>query len=142
MCGILTLVAVLLLPEAAQAARDAEGAGRPPNVLLIFADDLGYGDVHCYGGKVKTPNIDRLAAEGMRFDNAYLPASVCSPSRYSLLSGRYFWRNPRHPVSMVHELAEFWPKDTIGIIKVSVGGTGIRAFEKNWSKERVGVSTS
>jgi len=62
-----------------------------PNVVLIFADDLGYGDVQCYGGKVKTPNIDRLAAEGMRFSTAYLPASVCSPSRYSLLTGRYFW---------------------------------------------------
>ncbi len=72
-----------------------------PNVLLIFADDLGYGDVQCYGGKVKTPNIDRLAAEGMRFSTAYLPASVCSPSRYSLLTGRYFWRNPRHPVKGV-----------------------------------------
>lgn len=54
--------------------------------------------MQCYGGKVKTPNIDRLAAEGMRFTKAYLPASVCSPSRYSLLTGRYFWRNPRHPV--------------------------------------------
>jgi len=75
----------------------AFAAGRP-NVVLIFADDLGYGDVQCYGGKVKTPNIDRLATEGMRFSTAYLPASVCSPSRYSLLTGRYFWRNPRHPV--------------------------------------------
>ena len=72
-----------------------------PNIVLILADDLGYGDVQCYGGKVRTPNIDRLAAEGMRFTKAYLPASVCSPSRYSLLSGRYFWRNPRHPVSGV-----------------------------------------
>ncbi len=70
---------------------------RKPNVLLIFADDLGYGDVQCYGGKVKTPNIDRLAAKGMKFSKAYLPASVCSPSRYSLLTGRYFWRTPKHP---------------------------------------------
>jgi len=76
----------------------AEKNATRPNVLLIFADDLGYGDVQCYGGKVRTPNIDRLAAEGMRFTKAYLPASVCSPSRYSLLTGRYFWRNPRHPV--------------------------------------------
>jgi len=78
----------------------AFGAERP-NVLLIFADDLGYGDVQCYGGKVKTPNINGLAAEGMQFSKAYLPASVCSPSRYSLLTGRYFWRTPRHPVSGV-----------------------------------------
>ncbi len=78
-------------------AAGAFGAVRP-NVVLIFADDLGYGDVQCYGGKVKTPHIDRLAEEGVRFTRAYLPASVCSPSRYSLLTGRYFWRNPRHPV--------------------------------------------
>jgi arylsulfatase A len=88
---IVALLSCLALPVAAQEAS-------MPNVLLIFADDLGYGDVQCYGGKVRTPNIDRLAAEGMRFTKAYLPASVCSPSRYSLLTGRYFWRNPRHPV--------------------------------------------
>ncbi len=72
-----------------------------PNVIVIFADDMGYGDLQCYGGKIKTPHFDRLASEGMRFTNAYVPASVCSPSRYSLLSGRYFWRNPRHPQSGV-----------------------------------------
>jgi len=72
-------------------------SAKKPNVIVIFADDLGYGDVQCYGGKVKTPNIDRLAGEGMKFSKAYLPASVCSPSRYSLLTGRYFWRTPKHP---------------------------------------------
>jgi arylsulfatase A len=93
--SILTLAAISVLPGSIHAA---DKTGKAPNVLLIFADDLGYGDVQCYGGKVKTPNIDRLAAGGMRFTKAYLPASVCSPSRYSLLTGRYFWRNPRHPV--------------------------------------------
>ena len=69
-----------------------------PNVVLILADDLGYGDLGSYGAtKVSTPNIDRLAREGTRFTNAYTPGSVCSPTRYSLLSGRYFWRNPMHP---------------------------------------------
>lgn len=72
-----------------------------PNILLILADDLGFGDLQCYGGKIKTPHIDRLAAEGLSFTSAYEPASVCSPSRYSLLTGRYFWRNPRHPVRNV-----------------------------------------
>lgn len=90
------LCALFLLSFKAASATSAR-----PNVLLIFADDLGYGDVQCYGGLVKTPNIDRLAAEGMRFSTAYLPASVCSPSRYSLLTGRYFWRTPRHPVKGV-----------------------------------------
>jgi arylsulfatase A len=64
-----------------------------PNIIVILADDLGYGDVGCYGAtKIKTPHIDRLASEGRRFTDAHSPASVCSPSRYGLLSGRYPWR--------------------------------------------------
>ena len=69
------------------AARSAE---RNPNVVLIFADDLGYGDVGCYGAtKVQTPNIDRLAAEGRRFTDAHSASAVCTPSRYALLTGEY-----------------------------------------------------
>ncbi len=64
-----------------------------PNVLFILADDLGYGDLGCYGAtKVKTPNIDRLAREGRRFLDAHSPCSVCTPTRYNLLTGRYAWR--------------------------------------------------
>lgn len=68
-------------------------ASDKPNIIFILADDLGYGDVGCYGAtKIKTPNIDRLAQEGLRFTDAHSPASVCSPSRYGLLSGRSPWR--------------------------------------------------
>lgn len=68
-------------------------AADKPNVLFILADDLGYGDLGCYGAeKVQTPNIDRLATEGRKFTNAYSPSSVCTPSRYNLLTGRYAWR--------------------------------------------------
>lgn len=64
--------------------------GEPPNVVLIFADDLGYGDLGCYGAtKVKTPNIDRLAREGRRFTDAHSVSAVCTPSRYGLLTGEY-----------------------------------------------------
>lgn len=67
-----------------------------PNVLLIVADDLGYGDVGCYGATaIKTPNIDRLAADGVRFTDAHAPAAVCQPSRYAILSGTYFMRARR-----------------------------------------------
>ena len=67
-----------------------------PNVLLILADDLGYGDVRCYNpqAKVATPNLDRLAAEGMRFTDAHSPATVCTPSRYALLTGQMAFRVP------------------------------------------------
>ena len=62
----------------------------PPNVVLIFADDLGYGDLGCYGAtKVKTPNIDKLAEEGRRFIDAHSASAVCTPSRYALLTGEY-----------------------------------------------------
>ena len=64
-----------------------------PNVVLIYADDIGYGDLGCYGAtKVKTPNCDKLAGAGLRFTDAHTVASVCTPSRYSLLSGEYAFR--------------------------------------------------
>ncbi len=67
-----------------------------PNVLLILADDLGYGDVRCYNpdAKVPTPSMDRLANEGMRFTDAHSPATVCTPSRYSLMTGQMAFRVP------------------------------------------------
>ena len=68
-------------------------AENPPNVVLIFADDLGYGDLGCYGAtKVQTPNIDKLAAEGRRFTDAHSASAVCTPSRYGLLTGEYPFR--------------------------------------------------
>ncbi len=64
-----------------------------PNVVLIYADDLGYGDVSSYGAtRITTPNIDRLAAEGLRFTDAHSPAATCTPSRYAMLTGEYAWR--------------------------------------------------
>mgnify|MGYP000865118705 CR=1 FL=1 len=70
--------------------------GRSPNVVIMYADDLGFGDVGCYGaGSIPTPNIDRLAAGGVRFQQGFATAATCTPSRYSLLTGSYPWRNPR-----------------------------------------------
>lgn len=68
-------------------------AEKLPNVVLIFADDLGYGDLSCYGAtKVQTPNIDKLAAAGRRFTDAHSASAVCTPSRYGLLTGEYPFR--------------------------------------------------
>jgi arylsulfatase A-like enzyme len=71
-------------------------AGEPtPNIVILLADDLGYGDVACnnpQSGKIKTPHIDALTAEGMRFTDAHTSSGVCSPTRYALLTGRYHWR--------------------------------------------------
>jgi arylsulfatase A-like enzyme len=64
-----------------------------PNIVLIYADDLGYGDVGCYGAThIATPNLDRLAKQGLRFTDAHATAATCTPSRYSLLTGEYAWR--------------------------------------------------
>jgi len=65
-----------------------------PNIIYILADDLGYGDVSAYNpdSKIATPNIDRLASQGMRFTDAHSPSSVCTPTRYGILTGRYCWR--------------------------------------------------
>ena len=70
-------------------------AAERPNVIVILADDLGYGDVSSYGAtKVSTPNIDRLADEGLRFTSGYAPAATCTPTRFAMLTGRYAWRVP------------------------------------------------
>ena len=68
--------------------------GRFPNVILVLADDLGQGDLRAYRPDtvIPTPNVDRLAREGMRFTDAHSPSSVCSPARYALMTGRYAWR--------------------------------------------------
>ena len=88
---LLPLSLSLLLPLSAAAA----AAATKPNLLVILADDLGYGDVQCYNptrGKIPTPHIDRLAAQGMRFTDGHSSSGVCSPTRYTLLTGRYHWR--------------------------------------------------
>ena len=83
----LILLAITLLPAAADAAK--------PNIVYILSDDVGYGDLGCYGAtKVKTPHLDRLAVGGCRFTDAHATASVCTPTRYAFLTGRYAWRQP------------------------------------------------
>ncbi|MBW8814613.1 MAG: sulfatase [Caulobacterales bacterium] len=82
---------------------------RRPNVIVILADDLGYGDVGCDGGThIRTPNLDRMAAEGVRFTDFYASANVCTPSRAGLLTGRYAIRS-----GLAHEVLQ--PADTKGL---------------------------
>jgi arylsulfatase A-like enzyme len=69
------------------------GAAETPNIVIILADDLGYGDVSCYGAtKISTPNVDRLAKTGRRFTDAHATSATCTPSRFALLTGEYPWR--------------------------------------------------
>jgi arylsulfatase A-like enzyme len=69
-----------------------EKPARAPNVLVIIADDVGWGDLGCYGGKIPTPHLDSLAKKGLRFTDSHATAAVCTPTRYSLLTGEYAWR--------------------------------------------------
>ena len=81
----LILLACLLMPAANAAL---------PNIVFILADDLGAGDLGCYNkeSKVPTPHMDKIAAAGVRFNDAHSPSSVCTPTRYGVLTGRYCWR--------------------------------------------------
>ena len=99
-CGLVTEIkaclqavlclALLVVPFT---ARTLAAVSRP-NIVVILADDLGWGDLRCYNpdSKIPTPHLDRLAAEGLRFNDAHTPSAVCSPTRYGLLTGRYAWR--------------------------------------------------
>lgn len=84
---VAVLLCVVLVPEILWAADK-------PNIVYILADDLGYGDLGCYNAdsKIPTPRLDQLATQGLRFTDAHSPSSVCSPTRYALLTGRYAWR--------------------------------------------------
>jgi arylsulfatase A-like enzyme len=85
---LLCVVALLTLASSTHAADR-------PNIVLIYVDDLGYGDVSCNGAKrVETPHVDRLAKEGIRFTDGHAAAATCTPSRYAMLTGEYAWRKP------------------------------------------------
>jgi arylsulfatase A-like enzyme len=87
---LLATVVLVLSPHRLVAAGDQR-----PNVIVILADDIGYGDFSCYGStKTKTPNVDKLATDGLRFTDGHAPAATCTPTRYSLLTGEYAWRKP------------------------------------------------
>lgn len=95
------LAPILCMPGAVSAKSqknplsDKVNSREQPNVIIILADDLGYGDLECYGAKnVSTPNVNRLADQGIKFTNTHAVAATSTPSRYSLLTGEYAWRRP------------------------------------------------
>lgn len=89
-----------------------------PNIVYILADDLGYGDLGCYNpeSKIPTPRLDQFAREGMRFTDAHSPSSVCTPTRYALLTGRYAWRT-----RLQRNVLGPWDKPLIAADRLTVG---------------------
>lgn len=117
-----------------------------PNVILILADDLGYGDLSCYGAKnVTTPNVDRLAAEGVRFTGCHATAATSTPSRYSILTGEYAWRRNDTDIApgnagMIVRPEQFTMADVFksaGYATAAIGkwhlGLGDKTGEQDWN---------
>ena len=84
---VIRLLAILLVLSITATSHSA--SAERPHIIVIVADDFGYGDVSCYGGKIPTPNLDRLAKEGTRFTQFYTASPICSPSRCGLLTGQF-----------------------------------------------------
>jgi len=115
--GAAPVLAILFSLTPAAIAR--ESPKEMPNLLVIYADDLGYGDVHCYNperGKIPTPHIDRLASQGMRFTDGHSSSGVCSPSRYTILTGRYHWRS-----KLQRGIVRLWGEPLIASDRMTIG---------------------
>ena len=117
-----------------------------PNIILLVADDLGYGDLSCYGAeRISTPHVDRLAAQGIRFTNAHAVAATSTPSRYSLLTGEYAWRRSGTDIAagnagMIIRPERFTLADLFkseGYATAAIGkwhlGLGDRTGQQNWN---------
>ena len=91
MSGTLKFILFLALTITPIAPAWAQVADKP-NIVIIYADDIGYGDLGCYGGEIPTPNIDKLAQGGLKFTDGYCPSATCTPSRFSMLTGQYPFR--------------------------------------------------
>jgi len=122
--SIIALLSVSICGQASATDKSAE----KPNVIYIISDDLGYGDLGCYGAnKVKTPNLDKLAAQGCRFTDAHSTAAVCTPTRYALMTGRYAWREPNTGIARGDQSALIPPGTTTiaSVLKSAGYKTGV-----------------
>lgn len=143
----IALGASFLLPPALQTQQKRTVLGKElPNVIFIYADDLGYGDLECYGAtRVQTPNVNRLANEGIRFTQAHATASTSTPSRYAMLTGEYAWRRPDTDIAagnakMIIRPEQFTMADLFkaaGYSTAAIGkwhlGLGDKTGEQDWN---------
>ncbi|NIP92251.1 MAG: arylsulfatase [Akkermansiaceae bacterium] len=136
---------LLFFTLAACCPLSAAGAERP-NILLVYTDDVGYGDVGCYeGSKTPTPNIDRLAREGIKFTDAHCSAATCTPSRFALLTGQYAFRQKGTGIASgnagmvirpdTHTIADILRKAGYTTGVVGKWHLGLGAGKNDWNKE-------
>ncbi len=137
----------VLIPTLAHAQQKQPEQNKDlPNVIFIYADDLGYGDLECYGAtRVQTPNVNRLANEGIRFTHAHATASTSTPSRYGLLTGEYAWRRPDTDIAagnakMIIRPEQYTMADlfkSAGYATAAIGkwhlGLGDKTGEQDWN---------
>lgn len=127
-------------------AENKEKNSSTPNVIFIYADDLGYGDLECYGAKnIRTPHVNRLADNGIRFTNAHATAATSTPSRYSVLTGEYAWRKPGTDVAagnagMIINPAQYTMADMFKSAGYATGafgkwhlGLGDKTAQQDWN---------
>ena len=136
----------VLLTAVSLCAAPANTVAQKPNLVLILADDLGFGDTGCYGAtRIPTPNIDRLARQGLRFTDAHATSATCTPSRYALLTGQYPWRkrgtgilpgnaaliiDPQHATAPVHfERGTDYQNGVVGKWHLGLGWAGRAGLE-------------
>ena len=142
----IALISPLVCTAAMGAKKAKANNQQKPNVIIILADDLGYGDLGCYGAKnVETPNVDKLAKQGIRFTDAHAIASTSTPSRYSLLTGEYAWRRPGTDVApgdagMIIQPTQFTMADmfkSVGYSTCAIGkwhlGLGAETGKQDWN---------
>ena len=140
------ILGTALLMGGSVAAQQNPSEGQKPNVIFIYADDLGYGDLECYGAtRVQTPHVNRLADEGIRFTNAHATASTSTPSRYAMLTGEYAWRRPGTDIAagnagMIIRPERFTMADmfkSVGYTTAALGkwhlGLGDKTAEQDWN---------
>ena len=127
------LVAVWLAPQAALSAAEASKPVRP-NIIFILADDLAQGDLGCYGQKlIQTPRLDRMAAEGVRYNQAYAGTSVCAPSRSSLLTGLHMGHCPIRANREIKPEGQMpLPADTVTVAQILQQGGYATACTGKW----------
>ena len=144
--ALLGSAATLPMQSIAKQKTEQNKKDKLPNVIVILADDLGYGDLQCYGAKgVETPNINRLARNGIQFTNGHAIAATSTPSRYSLLTGEYAWRRNDTDIaagnaSMIIHPEQFTMADMFrsrGYTTAAIGkwhlGLGSEAGEQDWN---------